>query len=204
MDKTSPIKLIDMPQKNSLGAVGLLALLLLNVSTMGCRSAKVAEPLTDKLASNDPATQLEFWHTLADRPVTSNDEAFHGLILFIDGEDNNKDYAARVEQLSARQMLPSGFDEPGEEAVKRGTVAGAFTRVLEVTGGVSMQLFGPTPRYAARELQYMRLFPQGSPHQTLSGREFLGVIGRIEDHQRTDHPVDSSSMRAEQPETETP
>ena len=142
MDKTSPIKLIDTPQKNSLGAVGLLALLLLNVSTMGCRSAKVAEPLTDKLAGNDPATQLEFWHTLADRPVTSNDEAFHGLILFIDGKDNNKDYAARVEQLSARQMLPSGFDEPGEEAVKRGTVAVAFTRVLEVTGGVSMQLFG--------------------------------------------------------------
>ena len=125
-----------------------------------------------KLAGNAPATQLEFWHTLADRPVTSNDEAFHGLILFIDGEDNNKDYAARVEQLSARQMLPSGFDEPGEEAVKRGTVAVAFTRVLGVTGGVSMQWFGPTPRYAARELQYMRLFPQGSPHQTFSGREF--------------------------------
>ena len=204
MDKTSPIKLTDMPQTNSLAAIGLLALLLLNVFTMGCRSAKVAEPLTDKLAGNDSATQLEFWHILADRPVTSNDEAFHGLLLFIDGADNSEDYAARIEQLSARQMLPSGFDEPGDEAVKRGTVAVAFTRVLKIKGGISMQLFGPTPRYASRELQYMKLFPQGSPHQTFSGREFLGVIGRIEDHQRTDHPVDSSSMRPEQPETQTP
>ena len=48
-----------------------------------------------------------------------------------------------------------------------------------------MRLFGPSPRYAVRELQYMNLFPQSSPQQTFSGQELLGIIGRAEDYQRS-------------------
>src|SRR3954469_3490700 len=58
----------------------------------GCHNAKVAEPLTANLSGSDPDAQMEFWHTLATRNLTSNDEAFHGLLLFIDSEDPAKDY----------------------------------------------------------------------------------------------------------------
>jgi hypothetical protein len=68
----------------------------------GCQSARVAEPLAAKLGGNEPDAQMEFWHQLADQPVTSNDDAFHGLLLYLDGADAAADYASRVQTLKDR------------------------------------------------------------------------------------------------------
>src|SRR5947207_12592523 len=87
--------------------------------TLGCHSAKVAEPLTAKLGGNDPDAQMEFWHTLATRNLTSNDEAFHGLLLYVDGEDPATDYAGRVKTLKDRGLLDRSFDQPADQAVQR-------------------------------------------------------------------------------------
>jgi hypothetical protein len=149
---------------------------------IGCKSATVSEPLTHKYAAAD--ADLDFWHELANRPVTCNDEAFHGLFLYIDGEDPNPDYAARVSALKSRGMLPDDFNRPANEAVTRGTLALAITRALKIKGGVMMHAVPNMPRYAVRELMYMELYPVSSPHQTFTGSEFLGIMGRVEDYQR--------------------
>ena len=112
------------------------------VMAAGCHTAKVAQPLTGKLSGNDPDSQLEFWHTLATRPVTSNDEAFHGLLLYTDGQDPAKDYPSRVSTLKSRKMLPAKWDRPAEEAVQRGPLAVAICRALEIKGGVFLRLTG--------------------------------------------------------------
>jgi hypothetical protein len=158
-----------------------LAALIALVS--GCHTAKVAQPLTGKLSGNDPDSQLEFWHTLATRPVTSNDEAFHGLLLYADGQDPANDYAGRVKTLKSRKMLPANFDRPADQAVERGPLAVAICRALEIKGGVLLRLTG-AQRYAVRELQFMDLYPPSGPNQTFSGSEYLGIIGRMEDYQR--------------------
>ncbi len=148
-------------------------------------SQRVSRPLTGNLAGSDPDSQLNFWHTLATRPVTSNDEAFHGLLLFQDGQDKASDYAGRVQILRSRKMLPTGFNEPADQAVSRGTLAVAVCRILNMKGGLMMNLTGgSSPRYAVRELQYVEVYPLSSPQQAFSGNEFLGIIGRIEDYQR--------------------
>src|SRR3954466_10555154 len=103
---------------------------------VGCHTAKVAQPLTGKLAGNDPDSQLEFWHTLATRPVTSNDEAFHGLLLYADGQDPARDYSSRVQTLKSRKMLSGKFDRPANEAVERGPLAVAICKVLDIKGGL--------------------------------------------------------------------
>jgi hypothetical protein len=157
---------------------------LLLVGVLGCQTAHVKEPLTRELGGNDANEQLEFWHRLADRPVTSNDEAFHGLLMFLDGDDPAEDFAGRVNALKSRKMLPKGFDQPADQAVDRGTLAVAIVKALDIQGGLALRLLGPTPRYAVRELVYMELYPPSSPTQTFSGAEFLGIIGKIEDYQR--------------------
>src|SRR5436853_6846955 len=75
----------------------------------GCQSARVARALTEVVGWSEREAQMEFWHQLAQRPVTSNDEAFHALLLYEDGKDECPDFAARVDALKSRGMLPGGF-----------------------------------------------------------------------------------------------
>jgi hypothetical protein len=161
-------------------AIWLAPFLLL----VGCHSAHVAEPLTQKFGGNAPEAQMDFWHALGERPVTCNDEAFHGLLLYVDGQDPANDYAGRVDLLKSRRMLPQHFDKPAEEAVQRGVLAAAIARALNIKGGLTMHLLGPLPRYATRELMYAGIYPPSSARQTFSGAEFLGIMGKVEDWQR--------------------
>ena len=155
----------------------------------GCQTAKVTEPVTATLGGRDPDQQIEFWHTLAERPVTCNDDAFHGLLLYIDGDDAAKDYGERVKTLQSRKLLSADFAEPAGRAVERGTLAVAIAKSLDLRGGWAMRVFGPTPRYATRELQYLDLYPPSTPNQTFSGTEFVGIMGKFEDAQHADEPA---------------
>src|SRR5688572_29909598 len=122
----------------------LLALAVaLVAAAAGCKSAHVVEPLTQKLGGDDPDSQLEFWHQLSERPITCNDEAFHGLLLYVDGTDPNEAYEQRVAALKTRKMLPQSFDQPANQAVHRGTLAMAICRALDIKGGINLRLFGP-------------------------------------------------------------
>jgi hypothetical protein len=159
------------------GAFFLFGVLILS----GCQQAHVAQPLTRTLADNDPHVRSEFWYQLADCPVTSNDDAFHGLLIYLDGTDRNVDYAGRVADLRSRKMLPANFDAAADEPVTRGTLAVALVKALNIQGGLTMRLFGPQPRYALRALEYRGVFERCSPNQSLSGGEFVGVMQKAEE-----------------------
>jgi hypothetical protein len=161
----------------------LMALMWVAATLGGCGSAQVAEPLTETTAGNDVESQMNFWHTLATRNITSNDEAFHALLLFFDGENPAEDYDERVELFKSRGWLPSGFNEPANQAVTRGTLARVLVEGLDIKGGLTMRIAGSMPRYALREMTYLRIFPSGSPNQTISGNQLLTVIGKSEDYQ---------------------
>jgi len=154
------------------------------LGVVGCQSAHVPDSLTRSMGGSDPAQQMDFLHTLAVRPITSNDEAFHGLVLFMDGNDPASDYPARVASLRARNMLPVGFAESADHAVERGTVAVALVRGLSIKGGLTMRVLGPTPRYAVRELQFLDIYPPSSPNQTFKGSEFLSILSKAEEFQK--------------------
>jgi len=161
-----------------------LVLVGASLFVFGCHGLPMANRLSPEIAGNDADVQMEFWHRLVDRKLTSNDEAFHGLLLFLDGEDPAEDYTARVTILKERNLLSEDFDEPADAAVRRGSLAVAIAHALRIRGGLTMRIFGPTPRYATRELQYLSIYPPSSPHQTFSGAEFLGIMGRVEDYER--------------------
>lgn len=167
---------------------GILIIMLLAIAAVGCRTAQVAEPLTQSIAGSDEDTQIAFWHTLAERKLTSNDEAMHGMLLFLDQEDPAEDYQGRMDSLKSRGLLPEDFDRSANESISRGTLAVMLVNALEIEGGLMLRLLPRSPRYATRELQYVGLYPRSSPNQTFSGPEFLGIIGRAEDYQRI-HPV---------------
>lgn len=155
----------------------------------GCQSAHVRKPLPAAVYGSDADAQMEFWHSLADQKVTTNNAAFHGVLLFLDNADPSADYNARVAALKARHLLPAGFDRAADEAVLRGTLAVTLVQSLHIKGGLMLTAFGPTTRYCLRELEYQGLYPVSSENQTFSGAEFLGVIGKMDDYQKSHKPT---------------
>lgn len=150
----------------------------------GCQASHNAQALRPELAKNDEDSQMEFWHSLTDVPITSNDEAFHGLLLYLHDKDDAVDYAGRVRHLKDEKLLPAGFNEPADAPATRGTIAIALVRALHIKGGLNLHLLPMSGRYATRELQFLNLYPPSTPNQTFSGNEFVGIIGRVEDFQR--------------------
>ena len=155
--------------------------LLLGLLISGCASVPAGKSVESGLATKPDATEVQFWHDLESRPLTTNDDAFHGLLLYLDGADPASDYGARVSVLKQRGLLPANFHGGEDDAIERGTLAVALVKVLHLRGGVTMQLFGVTPRYAMRELVYRRIYPESGENQLFSGAEFVGIIGRVED-----------------------
>ncbi|HEY1921339.1 MAG TPA: hypothetical protein VGG44_01130 [Tepidisphaeraceae bacterium] len=149
----------------------------------GCQTAHITHSVVAKFPGDDTDSQLSFWHELAGHHLTSNDDAFHGILLDIDGHDKSTTYAQRVATLKSRGLLKDSFDEPADVAIERGTLATIVVKVLNIRGGWVMHVFGDTQRYSLRELVYLGIFPPSSPQQTFSGSEFVGVIGRIDDSQ---------------------
>lgn len=164
----------------------LAAMMFSSLSLMGCQSARIENPLiAPGVVNADEEQQLAFWHELAQRPLVANDEAFHALLLFVDGKDENTDYAGRVEALKSRRMLPGSFNAPADQAITRGDLAVALAGALDIKGGVMMRLTGGTSaRYATRELIYQGVYPQGVEYQTFTGTQFVGIIAQAEDYQR--------------------
>ncbi|MDB5295213.1 MAG: hypothetical protein JWO31_1196, partial [Phycisphaerales bacterium] len=154
----------------------------------GCGSATVERPLAATLGGADPVQQMEFWHRLADEPVTSNDDAFHALLLFEGGEDAAGDYAGRVKALKDKGLLGNGFAQPANQGVDRGALSVALAKALKIRGGLVMSVFGPSPRYATKELEFAEVYPASSPNQTFSGSEFLAVMSRAEEYQKAQQP----------------
>ena len=177
--------------RTSLPIAGLLLAL---AAGNGCQSVHVA-PIAAKAgpttvaAANTPAGQLDFWYALNDQPLASNDDAFHALLLYFDGKDDSADYAARVQTLKSRGWIARNFSEAGDRAVHRGTVAQALVTALKLKGGLNMHIFGASPRYALRELQFRGLLPDSSENQVFTGGELVGVIGKVEDF-RSGNPAD--------------
>lgn len=170
------------------------SLLAFAILLTGCQSAQRANYVTPQ-RGGAPLERLKFWHELSDAPVAGNDDAFHALLLFLDGADPAADYAARVATLKQRNLLPGDFNAPPGAPARRGTLAYAIAGALKLKGGVTMRLLGNSPRYALKELEFRGLMPSSSPNQTLSGNELVGLISKARDYQETGS-ADASAVAA--------
>lgn len=149
----------------------------------GCQTTRQASPLITEYDQADARAELAFWHGLAAQPITTHNDAFHGLIELARGEDPFAGYEQRVQWLKEQKLLDEGFQAPADAAVTRGTVAQVLVNILDIDGGLTMRLFGAHPRYATRELVYLDIMERGTNQQALAGIQFVTIIGRASDYQ---------------------
>lgn len=133
------------------------------------------------------ADSLDFWDTLETQSVTTNDDALHGLLLFVNTQPPATNWAQRVAAAQSRGWLEAGDTtlEPLESA-QMGFLAVCMCHALDVQGGLSLRLWGRVPRYCTRELVHMGLIPGITEHEALTGAEFIALLGAAEQRQFTD------------------
>lgn len=128
--------------------------------------------------------ELDFWDELATRPVVTNNDALYGLLL-VSGEENPPDsYEGRLAAARAREWVGEKQSPPINESAMVGMISVAVCDILEVKGGVTMHLLGPSPRYCTRELIYLEYIPRRTENQSLSGLEFIDLLSRVEERMR--------------------
>ncbi|MBS3821546.1 MAG: hypothetical protein KGY81_07275 [Phycisphaerae bacterium] len=171
-----------MQQMMQTGYLAAAAAVVSLAALGGCQSTQYASPLVTEYDRADAGGELDFWHGLAEQPVTTHNDAFHGLIELAHGSDPTLTYEQRIAWLCERGYLDWGYYRPHDQAVTRGTVAQVICRILRIEGGLTMRLIGAHPRYATRELVYREIMAPGTAQQAMSGIAFVGVIGKARDH----------------------
>ena len=124
--------------------------------------------------------ELDFLDHVASLKVVTNHDALHGLIMLDADEEVGESYEERVAYAVERGWIATDAAPAPNESARVGMIAIAICDVLEFEGGLTMQLFGPSPRYCTRELVYQELIPMRSEKQSLSGLEFIDLIDRVE------------------------
>jgi len=72
--------------------------------------------------------------------------------------------------------LPS---KESEEPITLGEYSYMLMKAFDIPGGIMYKIL-PGPRYAARELGYLKFIDNNkSPYRTLSGEEVLRIMGRV-------------------------
>lgn len=162
--------------------LALLAALMLAVLP-ACERAHVKDSAVERFPRS--AQELDFLEALNDQVVVTNDDALHGLITFADGTDLSATYAGRVAIARRKGWVGEGWNRPGNESAQVGWMAVAGCRILGIKGGMSMRVFGVTPRYATKELVFIEVLPLRTENQSLSGKEFVDYLNRLGRFQRS-------------------
>lgn len=161
----------------------LLAVLGVSITALGgCARSKVAQTLDSTFEAKTEASDQEFWHSLPGRSAVTNSEGLHGVLMLSDGTDPTGSWDERLALLRERGWVVEGFAGAGDETISRGTLAKALCHALKVKGGVMMQLTHTMPRYAVRELAYLRIMASSTENQVVNGLDYLGILSKAQDY----------------------
>ena len=146
-------------------------------AAVGCDRQLAQSSVTDRFAR--PEQELEHAEALESTAVVTNNDMLHGFIVFVSGEDPWTTYAQRLLDARSRGWVPKDWREPANESATVGRVASIASHIVDIRGGLSFMLLGPTPRYALRELIYQDILPPRTENQSLSGLEFTDFLNRL-------------------------
>ena len=156
-----------------------MILLLASAGMVGC-----VRTVLESSAVNDwpgDEAELDYLEALESQRVVTNHDALHGLMLLTDGADSHETYEQYLADARQRGWIARNTAPEANESAAIGMMAVGACDILAIKGGLTMRLFGRSPRYCTRELIFLDILPPRSEHQSLSGLEFIDLLGRIED-----------------------
>ncbi|HWB18744.1 MAG TPA: hypothetical protein VG711_00465 [Phycisphaerales bacterium] len=167
---------------SALRALAVVVVAGIMLAGSGCARSVSQTSLVDSAAG--PNADLDFWDKLqTDRTVTNHD-ALHALILLADGEDHSTSFQERVDVAKKKNWISADRQLTANESATVGDISVALCQILDIRGGLTLTLFGPSRRYCTRELVYREVIPARTESQSMSGLELLNLIGNAEDYRK--------------------
>jgi len=155
----------------------VLAVALGGVLGCGGMQTRIADPLATLPANEDSAAFLD---RLSAQPNVSENDAFRGVLLLLNGQDSTETFRQRVETLLDGKLIAPEWGYEAFRPITRGKVAYMIYQACRLPGGVMLRLIGPTQRYCLRELQYRQMMTAGLPYTPVTGMEFIAVLSRAD------------------------
>lgn len=146
----------------------------------GCARTVAERSAVDDRRDDPPG----FWSDLETRRIVTNNDALHGLMLSVDDGDPHETYEDRLRDSVARGWLPTDRTPetmPANTSARMGDLAMAACKIADIRGGLTMTIFGLSPRYATRELVALEIIPDRSEGQAITGLEFIEFASRVQD-----------------------
>ena len=174
--------------------VGRLGVLV-GLMTLGVFLAEGCAPAGVKRAEREAFSELpeaegqvgsdaEFLYELSEKESCSSDDAYRGMLYFIDKSDTSNNFQERTARLVMHGVVDKDWKHNPSEAMCKGKVAYMFARALGIRGGVLYNISNANQRYALRELIYKGIIKSGSQSSQVSGAAFVGIMGRADDYRQ--------------------
>lgn len=133
-------------------------------------------------AQGEVASDAGFLYELSNKKYCSTDDAYRGMLYFVDGTDTSSNFQERTARVKMHGLVKDNWKHAAQEPITKGKVAYMFARALELPGGVMYNVTDACPRYALRELIYKDIIKIGSEGEKVSGAEYVGILGRADDY----------------------
>lgn len=141
------------------------------------------------LSKVDSAAYLDSISSLS---TVSEADAFEGVLLVL-ASPQKATFAQAVTTLQERKIVPANWDFQADRPITKGKVAYMTYQACRIKGGLTLQLAGPSQRYCLKELQYRGLMSPGVMYNTVTGMEYLAILGRIDEFRQTGKVAGASS-----------
>ena len=119
--------------------------------------------------------------TLLQKRIAFNYDAAKAIIILMGVDEEYLDLNAQAAYLKDAGFLPNRLRDSFDpmQPLRRGLAAYMFQRALKIRGGIAWHLFGPTQRYALKELVHRGIMADGHVQDLISGEELIQIMGQV-------------------------
>jgi len=145
-------------------------------------SLRPTQKQTQRIAAEDVALAqteiLSFFQKLIEKDVIRYSDVTQVFTILLGQSQNFKDFPSQRQFLIENDILPKKLKESLDEnqPLTRGLAAIMFYNALELRGGITLMVFGPSKRYTHKELVYEDIMIDGDTDDFISGRELSYVF----------------------------
>lgn len=177
--------------------------LLLSVTVLilaSCRGATEAPKVLGgdvRLSGTDSAAYLD---GISSAPTVTEARAMQGILLVLDKPalGRGTTFAEAVATLRERGIVGADWLFQAGRDITKGKVAYMAYQACGLRGGLTLTLTGPSQRYCLKELQYRGIMSPGVPYNTVTGMEYLAILGRIDEFRQTGKVAGASAREGGQ------